>query len=108
MFAELDQRMPVKRMRHGRAAKAGTGRHATGSYPYGYTGEGKGRDRDAAPRTDEQCAVARIVELRRAGESYRSIPAALDAEGLRPWRAASWSATIVRNVSQRELGTGVA
>ncbi|MCA1702756.1 MAG: recombinase family protein, partial [Actinobacteria bacterium] len=49
VFAELDRRMVVKRLRDGRAAKAGTGRKVTGSYPYGYAGAGQGRDRDAAP-----------------------------------------------------------
>lgn len=94
--------------RPGRVAKEATGRKVTGSYPYGYAGAGKGRDRDAAPRTDEQRAVARIVELRQAGESYRAIAAALDAEGFRPRRAASWSAMAVRAVAQRELSAGVA
>jgi len=108
VFAELDRRMVVKRLREGRAAKAGTGRKVTGSYPYGYTAAGKGRDRDSAPRTDEQRAVTRIVELRQAGKSYRAIAATLDAEGHRPRRAASWSAMAVRAVAQRELGAGVA
>lgn len=108
VFAELDRRMVVKRLRDGRAAKAGTGRKTTGSYPYGYTGVGKGRDRDAAPRTDEQRAVARIVELRQAGESYRAIATILGAEGHRPRRAASWSAMAVRAIAQRELSAGVA
>jgi DNA invertase Pin-like site-specific DNA recombinase len=108
VFAELDRRMVVKWLRDGRSAKAGTGRKVTGSYPYGYVGVGKGRDRDAAPRTDEQRAVARIVELRQAGESYRAIAATLDAEGHQPRRAASWSAMAVRAVAQRELGAGVA
>jgi DNA invertase Pin-like site-specific DNA recombinase len=108
VFAELDRRMVVKRLRDGRAAKAGTGRKVTGSYPYGYTGAGKGRDRDAAPRADEQAAVTRIVELRRAGESYRAIAATLDAEGVRPRRAASWSAMAVRNIAEREMPVDVA
>jgi DNA invertase Pin-like site-specific DNA recombinase len=103
VFAELDRRMVVKRLHDGRAAKAAAGRHATGSYAYGYEGAGKGRARDAAPRTDEQAAVARIVELRSAGESYRSIAATLDAEGHRPRRAASWSAIAVRSVAQRAM-----
>ena len=56
----------------------------------------------------EQIAVTRIVEMRRAGESYRSIVVTLDTEGLRPRRAASWSAMAVRNVAQRELGAAAA
>jgi len=75
-----------------------------GDYAYGYTGAGKGRDRDKAPQPTEQTAVRRIVELRQAGQSYRVIAATLDTEGLRPRRAAAWSAMAVRAVAQRELG----
>lgn len=102
VFAELDRRMVVKRLRDGRAAKAATGRKATGAYAYGTTGAGKGRDRDAVPEAAEQVAVARIVELRRAGASYRQIAASLDTEGLRPRRAAAWSSMAVRNIAVRE------
>ncbi|MCA1693261.1 MAG: recombinase family protein [Actinobacteria bacterium] len=67
VFAELDRRTTVKRMRDGIRTKAETGRKATGSYPFGYTATGRGRERDAGPREDEQRTVGRIVELRRAG-----------------------------------------
>ncbi|OJY53532.1 recombinase family protein [Pseudonocardia sp. 73-21] len=106
VFAELDRKTVVKRLRDGRRAKADAGRHAVGAYPFGYRGAGKGRDRDAAPHTDEQQAVARIVELRTAGESYRAIATTLDAEGLRPRKAATWSAMTVRAVALRELPAG--
>lgn len=101
VFAELDRRMVVKRLRDGRKAKAETGRHAQGAYAYGYAGEGRGRARDATPVPEEQRAVARILELREKGESYRAIAAALDAEGMRPRRAAQWSAMSVRNIANR-------
>lgn len=101
VFAELDRRIVVKRMRDGRAAKAKTGRKSVGSYAFGTHGQGKGRERDAAPRPDEQATVARILELREAGDSFRSIAAVLDAEGLKPRRAAQWSAMSVRAVVQR-------
>ncbi|HEY8588523.1 MAG TPA: recombinase family protein [Naasia sp.] len=103
VFAELDRRTTVKRLRDGIRAKAATGRHATGSYPYGYEGAGRGRERDAGPRGDEQRAVARILALREDGGSYREIAAQLDEEGLRPRRADRWSAMSVRNVAVREL-----
>lgn len=104
VFAELDRRMIVKRMRDGRAAKAETGRKAVGAYAYGTRGEGRGRDRDAAPDEGEQLAVKRIADLREAGESYRAVAAVLDAEGLRPRRAEKWSAAAVRNVDLRAKG----
>jgi DNA invertase Pin-like site-specific DNA recombinase len=83
--------------------KAAAGRKAVGDYPFGYAAIGKGRERDAGPVKAEQKAVARIVELCRAGLSYREIATALDTEGHKPRRAASWSAAAVRNVALREI-----
>lgn len=105
IFAQLDRASINKRLRDGIKAKAATGKHATGSYAFGYHGAGKGRERDAAPRQDEQRAIQRIVELRRAGEPYRAIAATLDAEGFKPRRAAAWSSMAVRNIAVRELGS---
>jgi DNA invertase Pin-like site-specific DNA recombinase len=99
---QYEKHQAMKRMCAGRTAKAAAGRKATGSYPYGYEGRGKGRERDAAPRDDEQQAVVRIAELRRSGRSYRQIAMALDHEGLPPRRAESWSAMTVRNIAVRE------
>lgn len=48
--------------------------------------------------------VHRIVELRGAGELFRSIASTLDAEGHRPRRATAWSAMAVRNIVQRHAG----
>ncbi|MCA2204056.1 recombinase family protein [Streptomyces griseoincarnatus] len=82
VFAELDRRMVVKRLRDGRAAKAASGRKAVGAYAYGFHRDGEGRERDAAPNPMEQAAQARILELRAKGMSYRAIGAQLDTEGL--------------------------
>jgi len=101
--AQLERNLIAKRMRDGRQAKAAAGRHAVGDYPFGYHGDGKGRERDASPRDDEQRAVRRIVELRIGGASYREIASTLDAEGLPPRRAERWSPASVRNVAEREL-----
>lgn len=88
VFAELDRAMIAKRMRDGRKAKADAGRHAVGAYPYGFTGTGEGRDRDAGPRAEEQEALSRILELRAqlrgrpTGSSpRRSTPKACDPAG---------------------------
>lgn len=98
---EYEKRQAVKRMRDGRRAKAAAGRKAVGQYAYGYHGDGKGRERDAAPNPDEQRAVDVICKMRAANQSYRVIAAHLDAAGLRPRRAASWSAMSVRSVWER-------
>lgn len=99
--AEYERSMVEKRMRDGRKTKAATGKKAVGQYAYGTRAVGKGRDRDAGPDDGEQAAVRRIVDLRGEGRSYREVAAVLDAEGLRPRRAASWSAMSVRNVAVR-------
>lgn len=101
VFAELDRKTVVKRLRDGRKAKADAGRHAVGQYAYGTRGVGKGRERDAAPREDEQATIARIVELRAQGASYRAICGVLDAEGKRPRKAVSWTPMSVRNIAVR-------
>lgn len=99
--AEMDRKLTVKRMKDGRAAKAASGRHSVGQYPYGTKGTGKGRDRDAGPDETEQATVARILALRSAGQSYRAIVDVLDAEGHKPRRAAAWNTMSVRNVVLR-------
>lgn len=100
-IAQLERAMVVKRMRDGRLAKAATGRKSVGAYAYGTHGEGKGRERDAAQNPAEADAVARILELRAEGASYRAIGETLDAEGLKPRRAERWNAMTVRAVCQR-------
>src|SRR5579884_1322744 len=101
VFAELDRRMVVKRLRDGRAAKRAAGRKSVGAYAFGTHGEGEGRDRDAASNPAEAGTVARILQLRAEGKSYRAIGEQLDAEGLAPRRAAKWSAMTVRSVCQK-------
>ncbi|MEI2730293.1 MAG: recombinase family protein [Candidatus Nanopelagicales bacterium] len=104
VFAQLDKSMTVKKLRDGRRAKSATGKKAVGEYAFGFRGEGKGRDRDAAPDTDEQAAVAKILGLRKRGATYRDIANALDSDGLKPRRAESWSAMSVRSVVLRAEG----
>jgi DNA invertase Pin-like site-specific DNA recombinase len=101
VFAQLDRAMITKRLRDGRRIKASMGGHAGGVYPFGTHGVSDGRRRDAAPHPDEQAAVELIVAMRGDGASYRSICAALDGQGIRPRRAASWSAMSVRSVALR-------
>jgi hypothetical protein len=72
-----------------------------GTYAFGYYGERKGKERDAAPNPTEMEVVDRIVALRRDGQSYRQIAAELDLEGHKPRRAAYWSPTAVRNIAVR-------
>lgn len=103
VFAELDRRMVVKRLRDGRTAKAQAGRKAVGTYPYGYTGQGKGSARDVAPVAAEQAVVTQIVDQRQAGATYRAIAQALTDAGIPARRASRWSAMTVRSICLRHL-----
>lgn len=48
---------------------------------------------------------AEIVRLKRSGYSYRQIAAYLDRKGIKPPRAAKWSAMSVRNIYERSEAT---
>lgn len=102
VFAELDRRTVVKRMRDGRLAKAATGRKAVGQYAYGTRGAGTGRERDAAPRDDERAVIDRMLAMRAEGMSFRAIAAALDADGIPPRRGTNWQAMTVKRILDRE------
>lgn len=99
---EFEKRQAVKRMRGGMLAKAASGRKATGSYAFGWRGEGKGRDRDAAPDEAEQRVIRMIVDLRDADTPYREIAAALDAAGHRSKRGKGWSPMTIKRIYDRE------
>jgi len=101
VFAGLERRIIVKRLKDGRAAKEASGRKAVGAYAYGTHGVGEGRERDAGTNPAEATARDRILELRRASKSYREICEALDAEGYRPRRAAQWQPMVVRAICRR-------
>ncbi|HMG44405.1 MAG TPA: recombinase family protein [Acidimicrobiales bacterium] len=85
---QLDKAMIVKRLRDGRLRKHAAGGHAWGPHPYG--------SRDA----DQAAALARLVELRTAGQSYREVCAALTAEGHRPPRGGTWHPMTVRRLAE--------
>lgn len=104
VFAGLERRVIVKRLRDGRKAKAAAGRHATGQYPYGTRGEGHGKDRDAAVDPEEQRVIRMVLDLRDARTSYREIARTLDALGVPPRRARRWSGPAVRNIELRANG----
>jgi DNA invertase Pin-like site-specific DNA recombinase len=102
VFAELDRRMVVKRLRDGRAIKAATGRKAVGSYPFGYRVGGQGRYRDAVVHPDEAVTVREIVHLRGEGASYRAIADRLNGRDVRAKNGGRWHPMTVRAVVLRE------
>jgi DNA invertase Pin-like site-specific DNA recombinase len=105
VFASLDRRLIIKRLRDGRRAKQAMGLHAQGGYAYGrQAGRDAAGRKDAVPNPDEQAAVDLIVRARRAGKSYRAICDDLEAAGIAPRKAARWSAMTVCKIAKREMG----
>jgi DNA invertase Pin-like site-specific DNA recombinase len=82
--AELERNLISERTRAARAAALAAGR------PVGGRPKGKYEIPDDVR--------ARIVRERDEGRSYRNIAAGLDADGVKPARAARWSAEAVRQV----------
>lgn len=100
---EFEKRQAVKRMRGGMLAKAAAGRKATGSYAFGYRGDGTGRERDAVPDADEQRVIRLIAEMRDAGASYREVCAALIAGEHPSKRGRRWQPMTVKRIYDREI-----
>jgi len=64
VFAQLDRRIMVKRMREGIRPKAETGRKPLAADPFGYQGTGRGRERGSIVRAIATAAAVRNVALR--------------------------------------------
>lgn len=99
---EYEKNMSVMRMRHGKRAKATTGRKTDGQYAYGYQQTGTGKERDAGPEPVQQSVVARIVEMRDDGASYREICDALNADGVPTKQGKTWVPMTVKRIFDRE------
>lgn len=93
VFAGLERRMIVKRLRDGRAAKAAKGGHATGRYPYG-----EGRN---GPIPEQQRVLRRMRALAADGKSTREIADTLTAEGHVTARGGTWSSPTVSRILSR-------
>ena len=95
VFAELDRRLIVKRLRDGRKAKTKAGGHANGRYPYGYGPSG--------PIAEEQDALRLMRDLRATGATTYAIAEALTAGGHPTKRPPStWSSASVSRILTRQ------
>lgn len=97
VFAGLERRMVVKRLRDGRKAKAARGGHAVGPAPYGY----KAVNGELVPIPEQIAALDRMRRLRRRGMSTRAIAATLTAEGHPTARGGAWSSPTVARILER-------
>jgi DNA invertase Pin-like site-specific DNA recombinase len=99
VFAELDKRLTVKRLRDGRRAKRERGGYAEGGVPLGYVAV----DGELGPDRLQQETLKRIIELRGEGLSWRQIVAVLTEEGHRTKRGKTWHpATVQRAYDQHK------
>jgi DNA invertase Pin-like site-specific DNA recombinase len=98
---EYEKGMSVMRMRHGKKAKALTGRKTDGQYAFGYQQAGTGRDKDAGPEPQQQATVQRIVDMRNDGRSYREICDVLNGDGVLTKFGKSWVPMTVKRIYDR-------
>jgi DNA invertase Pin-like site-specific DNA recombinase len=98
VFAQLERGMIAARLHAGRLVKAERGEYAGfGSPHFGVEAVGG----VLVTNENELVAIARAVELRRAGASLRAICVALANEGPRPKRAERWHPETLRKVLRR-------
>lgn len=98
VFSQLERAMITARMIAGRRYKASQGGYAGyGSPRFGMRAEG----RELVPDLNEQAIVARIVALRDAGDTLRTITAALNSEGVPSKRGGPWHTETVRRILRR-------
>ena len=97
VFAELDRRMIVKRLRNGRQTKAEAGGYAGGGVPYGW----KVKDGELVEDKDEQGVITYIRTMHEgAHESLASIAKRLNNDGIRP-RQGRWHPAMIARILAR-------
>ena len=95
--SQYERSMIALRLRAGRRRK-----HERGEYAYGSPVFGQRVERGELVEDEREArTLARIAELAGKGRSLREIARTLDAEGLKPRRAAHWSAESVRRIVRR-------
>ena len=97
VFSQLERAMIVARLRRGRRMKAELGGRAVGAAPFGHIAtEGRLVEDEV-----EQRVIARMMEMRKDGQSLREIARALNEEGVRPKRGGRWHPATVSRVVER-------
>lgn len=98
VFAGLERRVIVKRLRDGRRAKARKGQHANGPAPYGWTT----RDGELWPVPAELAVLDQMRELRASGARQADIADALNAAGHSARNGGAWTQPVVSRILARD------
>lgn len=93
--AECERSMIALRLRAGRARKASNGGFAGGTPPYGFRSD----DGELVEVPAEQATLARIRQLRTAGQSYEQIAQALNTDGVSPRRGREWHRAVIARIA---------
>lgn len=95
-FAQMERDTIAERTREALAHKQAQGEHV-GSVPFGYVLDGE----RLAQNENEAAVIARVVDLRNAGQTLQEIADALNAEGISTKRGGRWYPTTVKNILER-------
>lgn len=98
VFAGLERRMIVKRMRDGRRTKKAKGEHAIGPAPYGWIS----RNGELIPVPAEQIALTVMRQLAAQGLTHAAIAAKLRESGHPTARGGAWSQPVLSRILARD------
>lgn len=98
VFAGLERRVIVKRLRDGRRAKARKGEHANGPAPYGWVS----RDGDLYPVPGELAVLGKMRAFRATGATQTQIAAVLNDAGHPARNGGAWTQPVVSRILRRE------
>ena len=100
VLAEFERDLVAERTRCAMASKRARRERTSGRIPFGWKLGDDGVH--LVEQAKEQTILARILELRAGGLSYRAIGAELTRHGMRPRSGAAWSPKVLRDICKRE------
>jgi DNA invertase Pin-like site-specific DNA recombinase len=96
-IAQYERAVIRGRMMAGKAAKVASGGYGGGRPAYGYKASGGA----LVANEDESAVLKKVISLRQAGKSYRSIAAALSEAGVTTRSGGEWNPNQVRRIAQK-------
>ena len=99
VLAEFERDLISERTTSAMACKSAKGERVSGIIPFGFRLGADGVRLEEEPT--EQGIIARLVELRRSGLSFRAIASELESLGMRPRSGGAWSPSVIRSIVGR-------